>query len=151
MKDTHEIVGQNAIVKNIFRLAGELEKVNAELEKVDQSIMARQALMTSQLMTSQSMTSPSMPSRTSSDISEMSIQSDDFESSLESSACGTCPDCRMGTPLFFKTQQIANAIHGTDSKNASCSHEIIPCKDFGSKMSLSDSAISSNGTLDFKL
>ena len=144
-----------------------MEKVNSELEKVDQSIMAREALMTSQLMTSQSMTSQSMmsqsmtsqnmPPRTSSDVSEMSIQSDDFESSLESSACGTCPDCRMGTPLFFKTQQIANSIHGTDPKNdltsSSCSHEIIPYKlnDFGSKMSLSDSAISSNGTLDFKI
>ena len=129
-------------------MTGELEKVNAELEKVDQSIMAREALMTSQLMTSQSM-SP----RTPSDVSEMSIQSDEFESSLESSACGTCPDCRMGTPLFFKTQQIANSIHGIDSKtdHANCTHEIIPCKDFGSKMSLSDSAISSNGTLDFKL
>ena len=123
-----------------------MERVNAELEKVDQSIMAREALMTSQLMTSQL-----IPSPTSSDVSEMSIQSDDFESSLESSACGTCPDCRMGTPLFFKTQQIASSIHGNHPKTGheNCSHEII--KDFGSKMSLSDSAISSNGTLDFKL
>ena len=132
--------------KNNFRLTGELERVNTELENVDQSIMAREALVTSQLMTSQL-----IPSPISSDVSEMSIQSDDFESSLESSACGTCPDCRMGTPLFFKTQQIANSIHGTHSKtdHVNCSHEII--KDFGSKMSLSDSAISSNGTLDFKL
>ena len=136
----------NLILKDCFRLTGELERVNADLEKVDQSIMAREALMNSQLMTSQL-----IPSPTSSDVSEMSIQSDDFESSLESSACGTCPDCRMGTPLFFKTQQIANSIHGTHPKpgHENCSHEII--KDFGSKMSLSDSAISSNGTLDFKL
>ena len=124
--------------------------------------MAREALMTSQFSISHTIMSPEISISSPGDyISD----ENDFESSLES-GCNdhqSCPDCRMGTPLFFKAQQMSNS-NGTfnsisqdndDSRgihnDSHCSHQIVPCKDFGSKMSLSDSAISSNGTLDFKI
>ena len=102
-----------------FSITAEMQRLDTQLLDLDRSIDARRALVDTNF----------------DDYPEFSLVEEDFDNlSLASSCQGTCPDCRMGTPIHLKPKVAESSLLFDDFEVLvkSCS-----------KTSLTDSAITS--------